>query len=368
DRQAMADEKLAKLLLQQRNPDSIAALAERFSGEHFRELHALSTVPPGSSASARPQIDEVIANLGNLYRSLNQARFGGARSGDAQGSPLQGSAEGAAALAEIDTQAASLPAPVRQWITGISRTSSSMSADGVRQRLTDAWMGSGGQFCAQATAGRYPFDRNGASEISLEDFARLFAKDGLIDSFFEQNLASFVDKSGKPWRWRKFGSVDLKLSRESLAQFERAALIRDSMFPPGSARPEAGFRLTLVRTSFEIGGIDVSVGGRTASLAPGSAQSAQLSWPGNDPAAGTSVTFKSGLPNSRPSAIVIDGPWSLFRLLDRSVLQTAAATRDRLSVRIASGPAEADLVLQESSLAKPFGANPVSAFRCPRTL
>ena len=136
-------------------------------------------------------------------------------------SALQGSAEGAAALAEIDTQAASLPAPVRQWITGISRTSSSMSADGVRQRLTDAWMGSGGQFCVQATAGRYPFDRNGASEISLEDFARLFAKDGLIDSFFEQNLAFFVDKSGKPWRWRKFGSVDLKLSRESLAQFER---------------------------------------------------------------------------------------------------------------------------------------------------
>ena len=58
----------------------------------------------------------------------------------------------------------------------------------------------------------------------------------------------------------------------------------------------------------------------------------------------------------------------LFRLLDRSVLQAGAATRDRLSVRIASGPAEADLVLQESSLANPFGANPVSAFRCPRTL
>lgn len=368
DRRAMADEKLAKLLLQQRNPDSIAALAERFSSEHFRELHALGTVPPGSSASARPQIDEVIANLGNLYRSLNQARFGGTRSGDAGGSPLQGSAEGAAALAEIDTQAASLPAPVRQWITGISRTSSTMSADGVRQRLTDAWMGSGGQFCAQATAGRYPFDKNGAGEISLEDFARLFAKDGLIDSFFEQNLASFVDKSGKPWRWRKFGSIDLKLSRESLAQFERAALIRDSMFPPGGARPEAGFRLTLVRTSFETSGIDVSVGGRTASLAPGSAQPVQLSWPGNDPAAGTSVIFKSALPNSRPSAIVIDGPWSLFRLLDRSVLQTAAATRDRLSFRIASGPAEADLVLQESSLANPFGTNSVSAFRCPRTL
>ncbi|UEM07589.1 type VI secretion system membrane subunit TssM (plasmid) [Skermanella rosea] len=372
NRQAMADEKLAKLLLRQRNPDSIAALAERFSAEHFRELHALSMVPPGSSASAQPRIDEVIVSLGNLYRSLNQARFGGTSSGDARGdgqiTPLQDSVDGAAALAEIDAQAASLPAPVRNWITGISRTSSSMSSDGVRQRLTDAWLGNGGRFCAQATAGRYPFDRTGTDEISLEDFARLFAKGGLIDSFFEQNLASFVDKSAQPWRWRKLGPVDLKLSRESLAQFERAALIRDSMFPPGSTRPEAGFRLTLVRTSFGTSGIDVSVGGRTASLAPGSAQSAQLSWPGNDPATGTSVTFKSGLPNSRPTAIVIDGPWSLFRLLDRSLLQADAATRDRLTVRIASGPAEVDLLLQESSLANPFGANPVSAFRCPRTL
>lgn len=372
DRQAMADEKLANLLLRQRNPDSIAALAERFSGEHFRELHALSTVPPGSPTGAQTRIDEVIVSLGNLYRSLNQTRFGGASSGDARGggqiTPLQGSADGAAALAEIDAQAASLPAPVRNWITGISRTSSSLSADGVRQRLTDAWLGNGGRFCAQATAGRYPFDRNGANEISLEDFARLFAKGGLIDSFFEQNLAAFVDKSAKPWRWRKFGSVDLKLSRESLAQFERAALIRDGMFPPGSAKPEAGFRLTLVRTSPGTDGIDVSVGGRTASLVAGNARSAQLSWPGNDPAAGTSVTFRSGLPDARPATIAIDGPWSLFRLLDRSLLRVDAATRDRLSVRIADGPAEVDLLLQESSLANPFGSNPAGAFRCPGTL
>jgi type VI secretion system protein ImpL len=366
DGQRMGDEKLAKLLLQQRNPASIAALADRFSEEHFRELHALSTVPPGSAASAQPQIDGAIASLGNLYRSLNQARISGGQSG-AQGGPLQGGLEGAAALAEIDVQAARLPAPVRQWITGISKTSSAMSADGLRDQLTDAWLGSGGQFCSQATSGRYPFDKNGASEISLEDFSRLFAKGGLIDTFFEQNLASFVDKTGEPWRWRKIGSVDLKLSRDALAQFERAARIRDSMFPPGSAKPEAGFRLTLVRTNPGTSELEVAIGGQTATLVPGKASSAQLSWPGSDPSGTTSITFKSGVSLYPPTTLALDGPWSLFRLLDRSVLR-AAGTPGRFSVRIASGPTGADLILQESSLANPFGANSVSAFRCPRTL
>jgi type VI secretion system protein ImpL len=242
-----------------------------------------------------------------------------------------------------------------------------MSADGLRDQLTDAWLGSGGQFCSQATSGRYPFDKNGASEISLEDFSRLFAKGGLIDTFFEQNLASFVDKTGEPWRRRKIGSVDLKLSRDALAQFERAARIRDSMFPPGSAKPEAGFRLTLVRTNPGTSELEVAIGGQTATLVPGKASSAQLSWPGSDPSGTTSITFKSGVSLYPPTTLALDGPWSLFRLLDRSVLR-AAGTPGRFSVRIASGPTGADLILQESSLANPFGANSVSAFRCPRTL
>ena len=115
----------------------------------------------------------------------------------AEGGPLQGGLEGAAALAEIDVQAARLPAPVRQWITGISKTSSAMSADGLREQLTDAWLGSGGEFCFQAVR-PLSFDKKGASEISLEDFSRLFAKGGLIDTFFEQNLASFVENPANP--------------------------------------------------------------------------------------------------------------------------------------------------------------------------
>ncbi|WP_207478258.1 type VI secretion system membrane subunit TssM [Arenibaculum pallidiluteum] len=375
-------ERLASLLGQQKNPDSITALAERFTAEHFRELHALSAVPPGSAANAQPPIDDVIASLGALYRSLSQAGLSGG-----QGGALQGSVDGAAALAEIEIQAARLPSPVRQWIAGISKVSSDMSTQDVRRRLMNAWMGHGGQLCAKAIAGRYPFDRSSGSDIPLEDFARVFATGGLFDSFFERNLLPFVDRSSEPWRWRKVGSVDLKLSSEALAQFERAARIRDSLFLPGGAKPEFAFRVSLLQTDPGSSGVEIGIGGQTAVLAPGEGRPATLNWPGSAAEVGMTVSFRPAVPSNTPVAgasggnapslsapgsnapgdVAADGVWGLFRLLDRGVMRPSGAS-DAIVVRVGGGGRWADLLLQGSTLGNPFAPGLLSNARCPTTI
>ena len=50
----------------------------------------------------------------------------------------------------------------------------------------------------------------------------------LIDGFFQEHLLPFVDAASTPWRWKRVNDVDLGISDAVLAQFQKAAEIRDS--------------------------------------------------------------------------------------------------------------------------------------------
>ena len=100
-------------------------------------------------------------------------------------------------------------------------------------------------FCERAINGRYPFDRQSASDVALQDFGRLFAPNGLIDTFFNENLVSFVDTTTNPWQVRRVNGVDIGISNAVVAQFQKASEIRDSFFlAPGL--PSVTFDLTPV--------------------------------------------------------------------------------------------------------------------------
>ncbi|MCK8393993.1 hypothetical protein, partial [Erwinia amylovora] len=59
-----------------------------------------------------------------------------------------------------------------------------------------------GGFCRQAIAGRYPLVRSARSDVTPVDLARMFATgNGLMDSFFRDNLANKVDTTLPAWRF-----------------------------------------------------------------------------------------------------------------------------------------------------------------------
>src|SRR6185437_6389457 len=45
--------------------------------------------------------------------------------------------------------------------------------------------------CQRAVAGRYPFVAGSSNDIPLDDFGRLFAPTGLLDTFFNSQLRPF---------------------------------------------------------------------------------------------------------------------------------------------------------------------------------
>ena len=79
--------------------------------------------------------------------------------------------------------------------------------------------------------------KSSSRDVTQEDFARLFAPGGLLDGFFKQQLAQYVDTSTPQWHFRKVGEASMGDATGSLVQFQRAQTIREVFFRGGGSVP-----------------------------------------------------------------------------------------------------------------------------------
>ncbi len=228
-----------------------------------------------------------------------------------------------------------------------------------RQQIAAA----GGQqlapFCRQGMEQRFPFRRDAAQDMPVDDFVRLFAPGGALDQFFQQQLRPYVDASRKPWRPVAADGAP-PVSAADVAQFQRAAAIRDAFFP-GLA--SSGFRFELAPVSLDAGAASavLEVEGIPYPLAPrpgGSARVAVLQWPSRGSIA---LNFE---PASSAGPLVVDGAWSALRFVARGNLQPAGSP-DRFRLTIAHGDRSAVFELRTGSASHPFGLRELTEFRCP---
>ena len=103
----------------------------------------------------------------------------------------------------------------------------------------------------------------------------------MIDNFFNTHLRHRVDTTQRPWRWRDVDGQALGISDGVLAQFERAARIRDGLFAAGAA-PRANFEMKPASLDQRVSQVRLDLDGQSVdvrSRAAG-ADAAQLARPG----------------------------------------------------------------------------------------
>jgi type VI secretion system protein ImpL len=200
--------------------------------------------------------------------------------------------------------------------------------------------------------------------VAIADFVRLFAPNGLIDSFFRQHLMPYVDMGRSPWRSRRHNGIDLGLSRATLAQFERAAAIRDAFFPTGGGQLTVPFEVTPVSLDANANSVLLEIDGQQVSYAHGPVLPARLTWPGSG--GQTRVAFQSNAPGL-PSISGFSGPWAFFRLLDQG-RRLDGGTGDRFRVQWTAGGLSAIFEIRAGSVTNPFNLRELKAFRCPGSL
>jgi type VI secretion system protein ImpL len=268
---------------------------------HFREFQEFV----GGTGGGPAPIDEVLGDLANLYQKLNAAPVSGAAPGAGSVGEL------IAAARKLDAGAARMPGPIAGIARKIAREVPGASFGGVKAQIDNDWKEKVLKLCVQALDGRYPLQRTAQADVTPDDFAKLFAPNGLIDGFFNSELRQFVDTSHTPWRSQ---NADFPIAPEALQQFQLAAKIRDSFFAAGS-NPTVRFEITPLSIDSDAKKAVLTVDGQEVPYEGGLARPMVVQWPGPGNVRQSEIAIEGV--DGQKATLQRGGAWSLFRLLDR---------------------------------------------------
>jgi type VI secretion system protein ImpL len=355
-------------------PNTPAVSAETAALQSLMAPAAAGAAPaaPGAEVDAyyAPLINYVGTGTGapisltlNLMNSLQQQLAQLAASVPGGGAPAAPAAGGDPASL-LQGEAANDPQPVSRWLQGLVVNANNLRGGSAAQAAAAAFNGAGGpaQLCTQAVAGRYPFQQGASTDIPLGDFAHLFAPNGMIDTFFSQQVRQFVDMSGSTWHIQAVNGVTPPISQGALAEFQRAETIKQLFFAAG-VQPEVQFSITPVSLDAGAAQVSLALGGVTVSYAHGPPVPTQISWPGADgmQTARLIITSTTG---GNPVEIDASGPWALFRLFAQGSL-TEAGSSDQYTLTFNQGGHTASFSISAASVLNPFAPGVLADFQCP---
>lgn len=345
-------EQLPALLSKLAQDDPVSQAPGHEIDERYTAL--LSFVDEGSGAA----LDQALKSLIDLQQLL--AKLAAAPIGSAPPRFREGGNPTDALLSE----AARLPQPISRWITSIAVSGRALLGGNPRGQLAAVFNAPGGAaaLCSTAVKNHYPFARNARREISLEDFSKLFAPGGLIDGFVNTFLRPYIDMEGPTWRPRFADHAPPPVSVAALAQFQRAARIRDTFFGSSSTRPSIRFDITPLSIDRSTTQATLDLNGTVVTATRERPHSTEITWTG---AGRPTARFTVEPPPVGQSGVIEEvGPWSLLRLLDHANLREVAGSYGHvLTFRL--GAREARFEIRTRAGLGLFAPQLLEDFRCP---
>jgi len=268
-------------------------------------------------------------------------------------------------MRELAMAAQRAPEPMHEMLAQLVQTSAGQSFRSLREPVSRQ-LAEIGTDCARSTAGRYPLARTGSEEMSREDFARTFAAGGLLDGFFQRNLAPYVDTSVRTWSFLRADGTRGEPA-ESLLQFQRGQSIRQAFFHDGGRTLGALLEFRLLELDPAAKAFTLDVDGQPLRFARDQKVTQRIQYPGAAGAAGRVRLQMAWAAGGNMSDFVFDGPWALFRLLDR-VRVEPGATPDRVQLTFDVEGRKARLEVRSDAPVNPLSRQDLEQFECPRRL
>jgi type VI secretion system protein ImpL len=267
------------------------------------------------------------------------------------------SSGGGPAARRVRTEAGRQPEPVKSWLTQLGGGSQALAASSARSELSTRYRDTVLAECRRLVDGRYPFERNSNRDVAIDDFGRMFGYGGVLDNFFNENLAAFVDRSGGRWRLRS-GS-GLSISAAALQRFRHAEQIREAYFRPGSQQAE--MRLTMIpnRLDADVSRFVLEVDGQSFDYRHGPQREWSVAWPGQG--LGMARIMFEEASGGRPT-VVEEGPWAFFRLLDDS--RVTANSEINYTAELSAGGRVVEVLIQANSVRNPLSRRDLHSFDC----
>lgn len=264
---------------------------------------------------------------------------------------------------DLRTDAARVPDPVRRWLRQVVSGAQAVALGDAGERINQIYRSSVAPVCKKLVSNRFPFNPRASREISVYDFGKLFAEDGILDRFFSENLSAFVNTNAESWRWRQTAKKNFGASDQSLIEFQRAEVIRQAFFPEGGKLPTVRFSLIPRGLDPLIQSFSIRFGGQVFTFDPLKPAPVDGVWPG--------ATISNQLTLS-----VVDfegrrfernrsGQWAFFRMVSPGRLRPGVE-RFRKTLDVDGFRQTFDV--QAFSSLNPFGLAATTKFKCPDSL
>ncbi len=325
--------------------------------EHFERLNIVVR----GEKQGTPPIKRITDTISDVYGYISTLQGGSLEEAlDA----AKGGNDGIKTMQRLRILAARQPEPVKTWLSQLYRRTRGVTLGGAHRELSKKWKAAVLPVCNKALLKRYPFKSGAQAEATLRDFGRFFGEGGVMDRFFQEQLAQFVDTSRSPWRWRKGAGRAMGLSRKVLRQFQRAAEIKEAFFQDGGQLPSVHFTLKPVYLDPGVDKFLLELEGQTFTYRHGPAVAKKADWPGPRPAKGVRLVYEKR--GKTVESLRMEGPWAWFRLLDKARIQRLGD--DRLLITFDVGGRKARYELRANSVYNPFQLGELHRFRCPGAL
>jgi type VI secretion system protein ImpL len=156
---------------------------------------------------------------------------------------------------------------------------------------------------------------------------------------------------------------------EALQPFQRAQTIRDTFFQDGGRRLGVPLEFRLLGLDEGIGEFSLDVDGQLLRFGPGTQAAQSVRWPGPSGGGRVHLQIVPAAGGGGPG-FVFEGPWALFRLLDRVRIEPGSAPDRSLLVFDVEGRKA------RFEVRSPAALNPLSTrarqeleqFQCPKRL
>src|SRR5262249_5382336 len=314
--------------------------------ERFRSLREFVTAPAGGRAPI-DRVTDAVKEYSVRLDAVSEAL----RRGDPTAPKLVDTAQ-------LRMEADQAPLPAREVLRSLITASVGQAAGAAREKLASD-VGGAASFCEKAIGSRYPFARAAQAEVTLDDFSKVFAPGGDLDDFFQKNLAVLVDTSGRQWRPRS-GDGGSPVSPQTIAQFQRAAAIRDAFYRSGSKMPAASAELALTQIDERLTHATIEIDNQVMRFDRIASIPARLAWPSQRPGGRVRLqVYPTG------AAIAFEGTWALFRLIDRGNPQVGPQSERMQLTYVLEGARVVFELRASSAVYNPFHLQALEDFRCP---
>jgi len=356
-----ATKKLEQLLGKVKKPAVVGAASRQFNRVQ-RKFKWVDDLVGGEDPNSG-QIQHLLGLIEELYRFMATVVSQQGPGGDI---PAHVAGQGQAVIQQLKMEASRQPPMVQGMLNSAASRSGNIVFQGVAAQLNTEWQSRGLSFCQQAISNRYPIARNSSQEIRLDDFGQFFGPGGIVDTFFREYLANYVDMSRSPWRVRSSGASPISISTAALRQFERADAIKETFFRGGGPTPSVRFEMQPIGMDATISKFSLSLAGKTIAYSFGPQITEYMEWPGPDQNAEVRIEMSPPAPGGA-SMLRERGPWAWFRVLDKANISTTGRP-EHFQVEFRLGDRSAAYELIARSAYNPFRFDDLEQFRCPDSL